>query len=193
MTASNDRLSAIRRRDPDALRDVAHAHARRLYRAARGMGLSAEEADDLVQDVFVTFLSTLDRFEGRSSVGTWLYGILLRKVQERRRARVKEDRHDPVEESWLSNFDSAGRWVRPPVDPDRALTSLEARRAIVECLEGLSPQQREVFLLRQVEELPAADVGKVLDLTITHIGVLLHRARLRMRACLDGLGWKTTA
>jgi len=185
-------LAGLRERNPDALRRVAEENASRLFRAARGMGLTAEEADDLVQDVFVTFLGTLDRFEGRASVSTWLYGILLRKVQERRRVRVKEARHDPVDEAWSEHFDGRGNWLRKPAPPDRALSSREMSRAIAECLEDLTPLQRQVFVLRLVEELPAAEVSKMVDATVTHIGVLLHRARLRIRACLDGRGWRMT-
>lgn len=187
-----DELAALRRRDEGALQAVAQANTRRLYRAARGMGHAAHDADDLVQEVFLTFVATLDRFEGRSSIQTWLYGILLRKAQERWRAGAKEARHDPIDDEWASRFDQAGNWVRPPADPDQALTATELSQAIQDCLTTLPGQQRSAFLLRQVEELPALEASKILDLTVTHIGVLLHRARLRMRACLDGKGWRTS-
>lgn len=154
------------------------------------MGHSAADAEDLVQDLFVTFLATLDRFEGRSSVYTWLFGILLRKSQERGREREKDARHDSIEEEWAANFDAAGTWVRPPLDPDRALQSREAREAIGDCLPRLAAAQRDVFLLRVVEEISAAEAGKILGLTVTHIGVLLHRARLHLRGCLRHKGWK---
>lgn len=185
-------LEKLRRRDPDVLRAVVDQHGRRLYRAARGMGYSRDKAEDLVQDVFVTFMDTLDRFEGRAEVGTWLFGILHHKMQERGRWRTREELHDPIDGVFESRFDSKGNWSQPPVDPDRALSSEEAGRAIRECLDGLPPAQREVFLLRQVEELSGAAVSKILGQTVTHIGVLLHRARHRLRECLDGKGWKTT-
>ena len=185
--------AALRRREPEAVRQVAQQFSRRLYRAARGMGHTGTEADDLVQEVFVTFIETLDRFEGRSSVHTWLFGILLHKSQERRRARVRDERHDAIDEEWADNFDARGRWIRPPLEPDRAFEAREARQAIEACLPGLPDQQRDVFLLRLVEDLPAADVSNILGLTITHIGVLLHRARLRLRACLGARGWKAGA
>jgi RNA polymerase sigma-70 factor (ECF subfamily) len=192
VAVSSDELAALRRRDEAALRAVVDEHSARLYRAARGMGHSADEADDLVQDVFLTFVSSIDRFEGRSALHTWLYGILLHKVREGRRRRARDAQHDAIEEEWESRFDAAGNWIHPPVDPDRSLSSKELGRAIEACLEALPEQQREVFQLRQVEELAAVEAGKVLDLTVTHIGVLLHRARLRLRRCLDGHGWRTS-
>ncbi len=193
MSMSPALLAALRRRDEDAIRQVAQDHARRLYRAARGLGHAAPDADDLVQDVFVTFMATLDRFEGRSSVQTWLFGILLHKSRERRRVRLKDERHDPIDEQWADTFDGRGSWIRTPVDPDRSLESDEAGHAIAECLPGLPAQQRDVFILRLVEHLTTAEVGKILGLTVTHTGVLLHRARLRMRACLGAKGWSMGA
>ena len=188
MRPSPQQLAALRRGDTDAIQHVAREYSRRLYRAARGMGFTGNESEDLVQDVFVTFITTLGRFEGRASVHTWLFGILLRKAQERRRARAKEQRHDSLEEDWAGNFDHAGNWLRFPVDPAASLGDREAAAAIEECLNDLTAQQREVFALRIVEELPAAEVSNVLGLTITNIGVLLHRARLLMRKCLHSRG-----
>ena len=83
----SDLLASLRSRDPNTLAQLVTEHARQLYRGARSIGFSEGEAEDLTQDVFVTFLETLDRFEGRAQVGTWLFGILYRKAQERRRAR----------------------------------------------------------------------------------------------------------
>src|SRR5574340_971195 len=112
----DDALARLRARDPEALADAVHDHARTLYRAARGMGFGEIESEDLVQDVFTTFLETLDRFEGRSQLRTWLFGILHHKVMERRRASLIEDRTDPIDETFESRFDKSGKWVRPPAD-----------------------------------------------------------------------------
>jgi len=191
MSVPEDQLAALRQRDPDALRQAADLYARRLYRAARGMGVYADEAEDLVQEVFVTFVATLDRFEGRSSLLTWLFGILLRKVQERRRARAREARHESLDEEWSGHFTETGQWVRRPADPIRGLDNQQLSIAIEECLEDLTDRQRDVFMLRLVEELPAAEVSNVLGLTVTNVGVVLHRARLLMRKCLGLRGQGT--
>jgi RNA polymerase sigma-70 factor, ECF subfamily len=182
-------LDQLRRRDPEALQAIVHKHARRLYRAARGMGFTIEQAEDLSQDVLVTFIESLDRFEGRAEVATWLFGILHHKAQERHRTRAREELNDPIDTVFEAQFDERGSWIRPPVSPDRAASAREARDAIRECVDGLPPLQREVFQLRQVEELSAAEASNVLAQTVTHIGVLLHRARMRLRACLEGKGW----
>jgi RNA polymerase sigma factor (sigma-70 family) len=179
----------LRSRNPTALRDVVNQHARRLYRAARGMGFTTDDAEDLAQDVFVTFLETIERFEGRSDVGTWLFGILHHKAQERRRAHGREDLADPIDEMFERQFNPDGSWSEPPIAADRLVASDQTAEALRECLEALPDQHREVFQLRQLEELSAAEVSRVLDCTINHVGVMFHRARVRLRACLEAKGW----
>ncbi len=156
------------------------------------MGFGAAEADDLVQDAFVTFLETMDRFEGRARVSTWLHGILHHKAQERRRARTRDELVDPIDDVFEARFAADGRWSQPPVAPDRALASDEIAAALAECLDRLSPLQRDVFALRQIQELPAETVSKIVGRTVTHVGVLFHRARGHLRTCLEEKGWKAS-
>lgn len=188
-----DVLAGLKRRDAVILREIVDQHARSLFRAARGLGFSTADCDDLVQDVFVTFLETLDRFEGRAQVSTWLFGILHHKVQERRRSRAREDATDPIDAVFESWFDAKGQWVAVLPPPDRLAASGQAASAIGECLDGLPPLHREIFHLRQVEELSSAEVSKIVDRTITHVGVLFHRARIRLRECLERRGWGARA
>ena len=79
-------LERLRRRDPEALAEAVHEHARPLLRAAKALDFPEPEAEDMVQDVFRTFLERLDNFEGRSQLRKWLSGILHRKALERHRA-----------------------------------------------------------------------------------------------------------
>ncbi len=185
----DDALARLRARNPEALADVVHDHARTLYRAARGMGFHEDESEDLVQDVFTTFLETLDRFEGRSQIRTWLFGILHHKVYERRRTSYRDERDDPIDEVFESRFDTKGNWVNPPRDLHQILESNEIGEAIAQCLEGLPPAQREVFVLREMEGLETAEVCKVLGVTVTNMSVLMHRARNRLRECIEKKGW----
>jgi len=182
-------LARLRARDPDALRLVAETHGRRIYRAARGMGHTAADAEDLAQEVFVVFLASLDRFEGRAQIGTWLFGILHHKSLERRRSVSREELSDPIDQHFEAQFDDRGHWRQGPLAADQLVHAEQVGDAIAGCLEGLPDLQREVFHLRQVEELPAEAVSKITGQSITHIGVLLHRARLRLRACLQEKGW----
>lgn len=183
-------LELLRARDAQALHDVVEQHARRIYRSARGMGFAAAEADDLAQEVFVTFLETLDRFEGRSSISTWLFGILRHKVKERRRVVTRDRRADPIDEVFEACFDEHGSWSKPPMAADRLAASTQVSRALSECMEGLPEQQRAVFHFREVEGLQASEVSVLVGCTANHVGVLFHRARTRLRGCLEGKGWR---
>jgi RNA polymerase sigma-70 factor (TIGR02943 family) len=182
-------LERLRERDPATLAATVQEHARPLYRAARGLRFSDPEAEDLVQDVFTVFLQKLDEFEGRSQLRTWLFGILHNKMRERRRALQREEAVsslDPAFEAW---FDRRGHWIRPPEDIERAFASRETREAMDDCMSSLPSQQREVFLLREVEELDSKDICNNLQITVTHLGVLIHRARHRLRECMEAKGW----
>ena len=182
-------LERLRRRDPDALGEAVRDHARPLMRAARGLGFAEQDAEDLVQDVFKTFLERLDSFEGRSQLRTWLFGILHRKALERRRASIMDDRMDPIDEVFESRFDARGNWTRPPADLERLMLSNEIGNLIRGCMDGLPVNQREAFVLREVEGLDSGEICKILDVSVTSFGVLMHRARARLRECLEAKGW----
>ena len=184
-------LERLRRRDPEALADAVGAHARPLFRAARALGFSEPESEDLVQDVFTTFLERLDSFEGRSRLRTWLFGILHRKALERRRASIKADRMDPIDEVFESRFDARGKWARPPADLERLMLSKEIGEMIRGCMDGLPTNQREAFVLREVEDLDTPEICKILEVSVTHFGVLMHRARAKLRECIESKGWKS--
>ncbi len=182
-------LDRLRRRDPDALAETVREHARPLLRAARAMGFVEQEAEDLVQDVFTIFLERLNGFEGRSQVRTWLFGILHRKALERHRASVRDDRMDSIDEVFESRFDTTGKWTRPPADLERLLLSKEIGEMICGCMDGLPVNQREVFFLREVEGLDSGEICKILEVSVTNFGVLMHRARARLRECMEAKGW----
>lgn len=152
------------------------------------MGFDSTDAEDLTQEVFVTFLETLDRFEGRAQIRTWLFGILIRKAQERRRARLRDQQHDALDEGFESRFDAAGTWVRPPVSAERLTDSAELRAALAACLGSLPAPHMAAFHLREVEAHSAADTARLMGITVNHVGVLFHRARLLLRKCLAGKG-----
>jgi len=182
-------LERLRRRHPDALAEAVRDHARPLLRAARVLGFAEPEAEDLVQDVFRTFLASLDSFEGRSQLRTWLFGILRRKALEHRRASIVDDRLDPIDDVFESRFDADGNWVRPPEDLERLMLSKEIGELIRGCMDGLPVNQREAFLLREVEGLETSEICKILAVSVTNFGVLMYRARTRLRECLEAKGW----
>jgi RNA polymerase sigma-70 factor (ECF subfamily) len=185
-------LTRLRRRDEATLTVTVHEHARPLYRMARSMGFKESEAEDLVQDTFAVFLETLERFEGRSQLRTWLFGILHYKMLERRRAMQQQETFDPIDADFDRLFTAREQWRDSIDDLERQYASGEIRRNLMECLTLLPLQQREVFLLREVEDLKSDEICKTLQISVTHFGVLLHRARHRLRECMKGKGWRSS-
>jgi RNA polymerase sigma-70 factor (ECF subfamily) len=190
MREPDDRLAAIQCRDPAALDGVVRECLPGLLRAARAAGLDWVAAEDTVQEVFLTFLRRAHEFDGRARVSTWLFGILYRKVWEARRTAARDDAQEDIEAVVEARFDAAGRWVRPPRGPETDLMRAEIRRALGECLEGVPERQRLVFHLREVEGLSTDEICKAVDVTPNHLGVLLYRARNRLRECLEQKGFE---
>ncbi len=180
--------TAIRERDPEAVREVVHAYLPQILRAAAAAGLEGQLAEDVAQSTFLTFLETAHRFEGRSRVRTWLFGILYRKISEARRKSGREGATEDIDAVFEQKFDASGSWIQPPRPVDSELYASEVRREIDRCLDTVPTKQRMAFVLREVEELGTEEICKILDVTRTNLGVLLHRVRNRVRACLEAKG-----
>ncbi len=178
----------IRQRDPEALEAVTSAYLPQILRAARGAGLDPQRAEDLAQSTFTTFIEAAPRFEGRSHVRTWLFGILYKKIAEARRDEKRAGQLEDIDEVVEKRFAPDGKWAQPPRPVDARLYDAEIRGGIEECLEGLPTKQRMAFILREVQELESKEVCKILEVTVTNLGVLLYRARNRLRECLEAKG-----
>ena len=154
-------------------------------------------AEEVVQDAWLTVLRSLDRFEGRSSLRTWVLGIVINVARSRGRA---ERRSAPVlPEAGGPAIDPArflppnhARWPHhwalepaPWPTPEEDLLASETRKVILDAIDALPPTQREVLVLRDLEGVPSADVCHILGLTDTNQRVLLHRARSRVRSALE--------
>jgi DNA-directed RNA polymerase specialized sigma24 family protein len=126
MELGSDTVSSLRRRDPEAIGTVVRDNARPLYRVARGAGFSAGGVDDLTQDVFTTFLETLDRFEGRSQIRTWLFGILHRKCSNVR-VHVLLCRHCRRFARQMRQLGTVSRLCRDSLEPDASDGHFEKR------------------------------------------------------------------
>lgn len=185
---SPDLAARIRARDPDALRAVVSAYLPQVVRAARGAGFSRDRAEDVAQSTFVTFLESASRFEGRSHVRTWLFGILYKKIAEARRDVAREREVDDIDDVVRARFDESGGWTAPPRPTDARLRDREIREGVTDCLEQAPSAQRMAFVLREVEQLATEEICKILHVTRTNLGVMLYRIRNRLRECLEARG-----
>lgn len=172
-----------------------------LYLFARGRVSDPIAAEELVQDTFVSALDTLDSFRGQASERTWLFVILKRKIIDhyRRQARspfvsLELTAAQAPEAKFFHAHDGHWREEQYPSpwqiggDEGRGDVQLEQQefQVIMQgCQQRLSPQHLAVFMLRFVEELPAEAICQELSLTTTNYWVIVHRAKLHLRRCLE--------
>jgi RNA polymerase sigma-70 factor (ECF subfamily) len=199
-------LTALRSGDEDAFCALVDAYGAAMHRVALTFVRSSAIADEVVQEAWLGALRGLDRFEGRSALKTWLLRIVanIARTHAVREARSlpfsslelggeagSEQEHAlPTERFQGPDDQHPGRWVSFPTpwstQPDNALLSAESRKLIAETIAGLPDGQRIVITLRDVEGWDSAEVCSVLELSETNQRVLLHRARSKVRAALEG-------
>lgn len=190
-------VTALRIGDEQVFRELVDRWGGLMLRLALTHVANRAVAEEVVQEAWLTVLRSLDRFERRSSLRTWVLGIVVNVA--RSRARV-ERRSVPLEPETAGPSVEPARflpadhprwphhWAAEPIawrTPEEDLLAGETRRIMLEAIETLPPTQREVLVLRDVEGVPAADVCNVLGITDTNQRVLLHRARSRVRAALE--------
>ncbi len=167
-----------------------HGHA--LFRYAFVRLRDRAQAEDLVQETLLAALQARHGFGGRSTERTWLIGILKHKLVDHLRKSARErPLGEPAEndaEMTDTLFDAGGRWKVPPADwgnPDDTLEQKQFWKVFADCLAGLSPRQAQVFALCEFDGLDSAEVCKVFGATATNIWVILHRARMGLRQCME--------
>src|SRR3954466_7885688 len=164
-----------------------------LLRYARLQLRDASAAEDAVQEALLAALAGESGFGGRSNLRTWLTGILKHKIVDSIRRDARETtRSAPLGEDGESDldalFDSTGHWHEFPgawSDPDASLTQKQFFAALEECLGRLPAKTARVFMLREHMGFETDEICKELGITSTHCWVLLYRARMVLRECLD--------
>lgn len=167
-----------------------------MHRVARMFVASDAVADDCVQEAWLGVLQGTDGYEGRASLRTWIFRILVNvaKTRGQREARsvpfaalAGDDLDEPAWDP--TAFDTTGHWSTLPFDwrgvPDERVTAHETLAVIGRAIEALPPMQAEVIRLRDVLGWSSDEVRNALDLTDTNQRVLLHRARAKVRAVVE--------
>ncbi|HXR56998.1 MAG TPA: sigma-70 family RNA polymerase sigma factor [Casimicrobiaceae bacterium] len=180
--------------DADPFAAEIDTHRRYLLRIARLQLRDADLAEDVVQETLVAALSARQGFSGRSTVRTWLTGILKHKIvdairQKSRRPLVNASFDEEADlETFDPMFTDSGAWEAPPADwgdPENALSRQQFMEVLGECLERLPPATARVFMMREILELDSAEICKELTITANNLWVILYRARMSLRQCLE--------
>ena len=165
-------------------------HGDALYRYALLRVGDPELAGDLVQDTFLSALKGVEKFRGGSTVRTWLIGILKHKIIDHyRRHRIEvlaSDMSVAGEDDDLDHVERASaKWSEAP---SQLVENREFWAVFTRCLAGLPEAHRRAFSMREFDGLPGEEICKVLGVTPTNLWVMLHRARAKLRRCLE-INW----
>jgi RNA polymerase sigma-70 factor, ECF subfamily len=193
-------VAALRAGDERTFRDLFARSYPMMKRLARTYVASEAVAEEIVQETWMAIVTGIDRFEGRSALGTWMFSILTNQAKthsarERRAVpfssvapgvaeepAVDADRFQKDDDAW------PGHWATPPrpwQKPERRLLSLEARDRLKAALAQLPDRQRLIVGLRDIDGHSAEEVCGLLGLTQENQRVMLHRGRSRLRAVLE--------
>lgn len=196
-------VAALRRGDEQAFTQLVTALHGPMLRVARMYVGNRAAAEDVIQQTWLGVLQGLDRFEGRSSLRTWIFRILVNTAKTRGASESRSIPFSALAEAEAADDDPAlppesflldeqdptrGHWVSAPRDwsalPEDRLLSGEARAVIAQAIATLPPAQREVITLRDVNGLSADEVCDALAISQGNQRVLLHRARAKVRGAL---------
>jgi RNA polymerase sigma-70 factor, ECF subfamily len=195
--ADRELVESLRAGDERAFASLVDRYFAPMLSVARAYVSTREAAEDVVQETWIGVIEGIDRFEGRSSLKTWMYRILVNRARTRgeREARtspfsslvptdepvVDPDRFIPAGHRW------AGMWATPPHTnvPEAEALEGETRGILQSVLEELPPNQRAVLALRDLQDLSSEEVCDLLDLSEGNQRVLLHRARAKARNALE--------
>jgi RNA polymerase sigma-70 factor (ECF subfamily) len=174
-----------------------------LYRYALSRVKDPSTAEDLVQETFLAALKARQNFRGRSTARTWLIAILKHKIVDHIRKKVREQPSDRVESLFDSAvygidddlFNDRGDWKNPPLkwtgNPTKLYEQKEFIDILYRCLGELPERQAKAFMMREIDGLSTDEICKALNISATNSWVILYRARMLLRQCLE-IKWLRT-
>jgi RNA polymerase sigma-70 factor (ECF subfamily) len=189
-------LDRLRSGDERAFETLVDRYDGSLRRVARTFVRTPSAVEDVVQETWLGVLRGLWSFEGRSSLRTWIFSILVNQARTRAKRDARSLPFSALETDDGSSIDAAafgadGRWTSAPArldgDPETGLLSGELRAQLLHAVEALSEEQRAVITLRDLVGCSPMEVCDLLDITDGNQRVLLHRARTRVRNALAPL------
>ncbi len=186
LPAAEDEASLVRRAaagDAAAVRAIIRPHNQRLYRLVRAVMRSNVDAEDVLQEAYLSAFARLDTFHGEASLSTWLSRIALNAALMRLRAQKRVKRAAPMlaAEAEIIPFPLSS----PTADPERAMAQRQLLHLVEEATDALPETFRLVFVARVIEGLSVEETASLLDLPAATVKTRLHRARKLIRSQLE--------
>jgi RNA polymerase sigma-70 factor, ECF subfamily len=192
-------VAALRAGDEEAFAALVDRYQASLVRLALMYVRDRSTAEEVAQETWLAVLNGIDRFEGRSSLKTWLFRILTNRAKTRGQREARSVPFSSIGDADEPSVDPdrfqgegephPGGWREFPQrwegDPEERLLAGETRALILDTIEQLPPNQRAVITLRDIEGLGSEEARNVLDVSETNQRVLLHRARSKVRRALE--------
>jgi len=166
-------------------------HGDYLFRYALMRLRDEEQARDAVQETLLAAWRANAGFRGDSSIRTWLVGILKHKITDQIRKQIRDRRlnEDMEADPTSSFFNPTGGWASPPGEwqgnPEQLARNSQFRKTLMMCISRLPDMQKEVFSLRELAGEDSQTICKACNITTTNLHVIMHRARMALRACLE--------
>jgi len=186
--AEKQLLQLLRQGDAKAFEWLVRSCGGRMLAVARRMLGHEQDAQDVVQEAFVSALKALPQFAGQSKLATWLHRIVVNAALMRLRSQ-KRNTDSRLIDDLLPKFLEDGHQANPAVDwrdpADIVLQRLESRALVRECIQQLPEIYRTILILRDIEELDTEESAQLLGVTSAVVKTRLHRARLALRTLLD--------
>jgi len=166
-----------------------------LYRYGLARVHNPEVAEDLVQETLLAALKGRKNFQGQSSEQTWLIGILKHKIIDFFRKTSRQNQHEVNQMANDSQdddyFDDGGRWnmdLSPLSTPDQSMGQVQFFETLQYCVEKLPSRMAQLFMLREFDDLTTEDICQIMSISNANLWVILSRARLQLRHCLE-INW----
>jgi RNA polymerase sigma-70 factor, ECF subfamily len=183
--SSPEFVRLVQNNDTKALESLVREYTAHLFKGATGLGFSHDEASELIQNVWSSFFSVASNFKGNSHIRTFLFGILYNKAKEYKREFIKMNKHDDLDTIFDEHFDENGDWKNHIASPERFLQAVQTMDIIEKCIENLPLNQKMAFCLKEVDGHGSVDICNILEVSVTNLGVLLFRAKNRLRECIE--------
>lgn len=180
-------IEGLKAGDDQAAETAVRTHMPRMLAVARRLLGDSALAEDCVQEAFANMFRKIGDFEGRSSLGTWLYGIVANQALMKLRQQTRR-REDPIDDL-MPEFDTSACRIEAPWQhlstPEEILDREKRKDLVIDMINKLPADYRVVLQLRDIEEMSTAEVADALNLTDGNVKVRLHRARSALKSLLE--------